>query len=52
MFSVLFELDDHEADFSEVEVRTAIQVRVHGIEAKLTISTQSGPTMCHEFEEI
>ena len=49
---VVLHLDDYEAKFFDIEVSTAVQVRVHGIEAWLAISAQSGRTTRHEGEEI
>lgn len=49
---VVLYLDDYKAEFFDIEVSTAVQVRVHGIEAWLTIGAQSGRTTRHEGEEI
>src|SRR6266850_1120061 len=44
-----FDLDNYEANFLDIELRTTIQVLIHSNKARLTMSTQSGRTTCHIF---
>jgi len=49
---IVLHLDNNETDFLRIEDNIVVQVRVHGVEARLTVGAQSGSAACHVARQI